>query len=197
MSIPINWKLLNSSTIISSGFISFNLVNNGIPIFPPKCTVYPASFKIWYVNVVVVVFPSLPVMPITLQGAIFISCSISVVTIAPLFFSSTSSGLVGIQLGDLKIKSNPFRFFKFPFPRKYLKPYFCNFSLISWFNFSSSLSSNTVTSACFLYKYSINGILLTPSPITAIFWLFKLFSKYSNFSFLYSTFNRLLYVYQY
>ena len=34
--IPINWKLLNSNTIRSSGFISFNFVNNGIPIFPPK-----------------------------------------------------------------------------------------------------------------------------------------------------------------
>ena len=38
-------------------FISFNFVNNGIPIFPPKKHLY-LSFKISYINDVVVVFPS-------------------------------------------------------------------------------------------------------------------------------------------
>ena len=113
----INWKLLNSSTIISSGIISFNFVNNGIPIFPPIWTVYPAFFKTSAVNVVVVVFPSLPVIPIILQGANFINCSISVVTIAPLLISATNSGFVGKQLGDLNIKSNPIKFFKFSLPK--------------------------------------------------------------------------------
>ena len=100
----INWKLLNSSTIISSGIISFNFVNNGIS-------------KIWFIKLVVVVFPSLPVIPIILQGANFINCSISVVTIAPLLISATNSGFVGKQLGDLNIKSNPIKFFKFSLPK--------------------------------------------------------------------------------
>ena len=64
------------------------------------------------INVVVVVFPSLPVIPIILHGHIFISNSTSVVTIAPLVASFSISGIVGIQLGDLIIKSKLFNFDK-------------------------------------------------------------------------------------
>jgi len=58
----------------------------------------------------VVVFPSLPVTPIILHGASFKTISISDVKIAPLCTSFTISGLSGLQLGDLKIKSNPCKF---------------------------------------------------------------------------------------
>jgi hypothetical protein len=68
--------------------------------------------------VVVVVFPSLPVTPITKQGQSSITISTSVVTIAPRLASSTSSGMVGRQLGDLKIISKPFKVFKYPLPKE-------------------------------------------------------------------------------
>ncbi len=57
------------------------------------------------IKVVVVVFPSDPVMPITLAGVNLITCSTSVVTMAPLSFSLTISSLVGKHPGDLKIIS--------------------------------------------------------------------------------------------
>ena len=56
---------------------------------------------------VVVVFPSVPVTPITLQGANFKSISISDVSIAPLSTSSTNSGIVGRALGERNIMSIP------------------------------------------------------------------------------------------
>lgn len=83
--------------------MSFICVNSGVPIFPPKKHVYPCAFNIVYISVVVVVFPSLPVTPIIVLGVSFRTCSISDVTIAPLLASSTSSGVVGKQLGDLNI----------------------------------------------------------------------------------------------
>ena len=71
---------------MSSSFISFKVVNIGFPMLPPTCTLYPNPFNNNSVIVVVVVFPLLPVIPIVLQGASFITCSISVVIKAPLSF---------------------------------------------------------------------------------------------------------------
>ena len=56
---------------------------------------------------VVVVFPSLPVMPITVPGQVCINISISEVKIAPLSNSLTISGVSGLQLGERKIISKP------------------------------------------------------------------------------------------
>ena len=79
-------------------------------MFPPKNVLYPAFFKIAFIKLVVVVFPSLPVTPTILHGHISISISTSVVTIAPLSASFCNSVLVGKQLGDLNIILNPFNF---------------------------------------------------------------------------------------
>ena len=49
--------------------------------------------------------------------------------------------------------------------------------LISSFNSSYFLLSNKVKSQFSLFKYFINGILLTPAPITAIFIFFSSFLK--------------------
>ena len=121
-SIPINWKLLNSRTTISSGCISSNLVNKGVPIFPPKKVLYPLPCNIAFIRLVVVVLPSLPVTPIILDGHIFIKSSISVVTIAPFCASFSNSGFVGKQLGDLKIKSKLFNFSSEFFPNENSNP---------------------------------------------------------------------------
>ena len=74
-------------------------------MFPPKKQLYPAFFSIAYIIEVVVVFPSVPVIPITLQGANFKTISISDVSIAPCSTAFSISGLLGIQLGDLNIIS--------------------------------------------------------------------------------------------
>ena len=76
-------------------------------MFPPKKQLRPVCFNISYIIDVVVVFPSVPVTPITLHGASFNTISISDVNNAPLSTSSTNSGIVGNALGDLKITSNP------------------------------------------------------------------------------------------
>ena len=77
----------------------FICVNNGIPIFPPKKQLYPASF--------------------------------SDVKIAPLCTSFTISGLSGLQLGDLKIKSNPCKFSRLFSPVYKLKLHSFIFLIIS------------------------------------------------------------------
>ena len=86
-------------------------------MFPPRKHLYPFAFIISYIKVVVVVLPSLPVTPIIVDGDICNTISISDVSIAPRFTSSCNSSLLGIQLGDLKIISNPFRFFKLSSPK--------------------------------------------------------------------------------
>ena len=53
---------------MSSGVISEILVNSGVPIFPPKNTLYSFAFKISEISVVVVVLTSLTVIPITFPG---------------------------------------------------------------------------------------------------------------------------------
>ena len=118
----ISWKLLNSNTTISSGIISSILVNNGVPILPPKNVFLPPATNISLINVVVVVLPSLPVTPITLQGASSTTISTSVVTIAPRSSSLASSGTVGRQLGERKIISNPTNFSKYLAPNEKLIP---------------------------------------------------------------------------
>ena len=79
-SISINWNEDNSRTTISSLVISFILVNNGVPILPPKNVLYPLLLRAKSMMVVVVVFPSEPVTPITLDGVNFITSCTSVVT---------------------------------------------------------------------------------------------------------------------
>ena len=79
---------------------------------PPKKQLYPFAFIISCISVVVVVFPSLPVTPITVLGHNSTHISISVVTSAPLSVSATNSFVVGKQLGERNIRSNPFNFDK-------------------------------------------------------------------------------------
>ena len=79
------------------------LVNKGVPIFPPKKHLYPFASNILYINVVVVVFPSLPVTPITVLGESSNTFSISEVNIAPFSTSFTISGMSGLQLGERNI----------------------------------------------------------------------------------------------
>jgi len=54
-------KLLSSRTTLSVSFISSILLSKGMPIFPPSQHLYPCSFSMLYISVVVVVLPSLPV----------------------------------------------------------------------------------------------------------------------------------------
>ena len=159
-------------------------MNNGVPMFPPKNVLYPACCKIAFIKLVVVVFPSLPVTPIILHGHISISISTSVVTIAPLSASCFNSGLVGKQLGDLKITLNPFNFSRQFFPNDASNSYVFIFAIVSIGISSSVLSSNTVTCAFLLCKYSNSGKLLTPKPITATF--LNLIYSLNSFNFLFS-----------
>ena len=121
-------------------------------MFPPKNVLYPAFSKIWFIRLVVVVFPSLPVTPIILHGHISISISISVVTIAPLSASAFSSGFVGKQLGDLNITLNPFKFSSEFEPKENSNPYVVILSNISFGISSIFLLSKTVTFAFFSCK---------------------------------------------
>ena len=98
------------------------------------------------------VFPSVPVTPITLQGANFKSISISDVSIAPLSTSSTNSGIVGRALGERNIMSNPCTSFKHSFPVIILNPIAFTFSNASSFNSASVFWSNTVIMAPKLYR---------------------------------------------
>ena len=96
---------------------------------------------------VVVVFPSLPVTPIILQGHKFISISISEVIKAPLFCSETSCKVVGKQLGDLKITLNPLKKCNAFLPTTKSKLYSLILATTSGSKASISLSSKTVTFA--------------------------------------------------
>ena len=99
-----------------------------------------------------VVFPSLPVTPIILHGASFKTISISDVKIAPLCTSFTISGLSGLQLGDLKIKSNPCKFSRLFSPVYKLKLHSFIFLTISTSNFSLFFLSKIDTFAFKLCK---------------------------------------------
>ena len=116
-----------------------------------------------------VVFPSLPVTPIIVDGDIFSTISISDVTIAPLSSSFCNSGIQGIQLGVLKIISNPTKFCRLSFPKLVFILYFLISFIASSVKFSIVLLSKTVTFAPASLIYLSNGILLTPSPIIATF----------------------------
>ena len=113
-------------------------------MFPPKKQLRPVCFNISYIIDVVVVFPSVPVTPITLHGASFNTISISDVNNAPLSTSSTNSGIVGNALGDLKITSNPCNLDRLSSPISTSYLYLFIFSIISSDKF---LLSNTVTFA--------------------------------------------------
>ena len=64
----INWKLESSTTATSSGATRSISGRSGRPMFPPRWTFFPAAFKNSETMVVVVVFPSLPVTAMVLQG---------------------------------------------------------------------------------------------------------------------------------
>ena len=129
---------------MSSGFIFLISVKIGFPMFPPRKQFFPEDFNISYIIDVVVVFPSVPVTPIILQGASFNTISISDVIIAPLLAAVTNSSLVGKTLGDLNTISNPFNLDKLysPISTSYL--YLFIFSIISS---DGVFLSNTVTFA--------------------------------------------------
>ena len=74
-------------------------------MLPPRKTLCPASSKILAVRVVVVVFPSLPVIAIIFDGQSKRNASISLVSTAPLFTASAISGTSYLMPGDLKIMS--------------------------------------------------------------------------------------------
>ena len=77
-----------STTAKSSGCILAISGSSGAPILPPSHTVFPAAFSISEIRVVVVVFPSEPVMPMMWQGQTSKKASISEVITAPLCFSA-------------------------------------------------------------------------------------------------------------
>ncbi len=77
-----SWKLDISSTAKSSAFPESTSSTSGLPMFPPTMTAplprrLQASSSIRPTSVVVVVFPELPVMPITGHSASSMVSSIS------------------------------------------------------------------------------------------------------------------------
>ena len=57
----ISWKLESSTTAQSSGRMDSISGSKGLPMFPPRWTVFPWAFKNSAMMEVVVVLPSLPV----------------------------------------------------------------------------------------------------------------------------------------
>ena len=74
-------------------------------MFPPRNVLYPFAFNTKFISVVVVVFPSEPVIPTTLHGHIFNTSLTSVVIYTPFSLAFASSFLFGKNDGDLKIMS--------------------------------------------------------------------------------------------
>ena len=75
-------------------------------MFPPTYTFFPASFKNSAMMVVVVVFPSLPVTPMSRPGQVWKNTSISELRAAPRWTASSSSGVLGLRPGVRKISSS-------------------------------------------------------------------------------------------
>ena len=74
-------------------------------MFPPRWTVLPAAFSSSETMVVVVVFPSLPVTAISVQGATRKNTSISEVMTLPRWAAASSSGTSGRRPGVRKMMS--------------------------------------------------------------------------------------------
>ena len=100
-----SWKELSSSTAMSSGRMSGVSHSSGCPMFPPRCTRYPAAFSSSERMVEVVVLPSLPVTAITLQGQSERKTSISEVILLPSSCAADKCGSNGISPGVRKISS--------------------------------------------------------------------------------------------
>ena len=169
--IVISWKLDNSSTTLSSSFISSISENKGVPIFPPTQVLYPSCSNILDIIVVVVVFPSLPVIPYILALQYLTNSSISEVIYAPSFLTLIKASLSILIDGVLNTTSNPVRFSKYFSPSSSFTPLFLN-SVATSPNCSSVFLSKAVTSAPNLTRKLIRGILLTPIPTTATFFLY-------------------------
>ena len=75
--IVISWKLDNSNTTIWFSSISSILENKGVPIFPPTQVLYPWASNNLDIIVVVVVFPSEPVIAYILPLQYLTNSSIS------------------------------------------------------------------------------------------------------------------------
>ena len=90
--IEISWKLESSTTAKSFSRTSSMSGSSARPILPPRCTRYPASFRISEIRVVLVVLPSLPVTAIVRQGQSSKNSSISLVTATPFLRSSSRTG---------------------------------------------------------------------------------------------------------
>ena len=101
----ISWKEDSSNTATSSGDISPASDSNGLPMLPPRWTVYPAFFSISEIRVVVVVFPSLPVTAMILQGQTWKKTSISEVSTLPFSMAARKGGISGRIPGERKIIS--------------------------------------------------------------------------------------------
>ena len=74
--------------------MSITLGSSGAPMFPPIWTVWPWALSISAIRVVVVVFPSDPVTPMSFAGHKSKKTSISEVTVTPFARYSASCGSV-------------------------------------------------------------------------------------------------------
>ena len=97
--IPWSWKLLSSSSRKSYS-LSFSATDtSGVPMFPPVKTLRPLRPSISDRRDVVVVFPFVPVMPITGFDRKFHASSISLITVFPASRASLISGRSNLTPG--------------------------------------------------------------------------------------------------
>ena len=117
------------------------------------------------VSVVVVVFPSLPVIPSTRAGVSSRNSSISEVTYAPCRTASRNSGRSGRSPGERKITRSS-RSSRYCSPRRRVTPAASSRAAVSP-NSSRLLRSRATTVAPCASRKSISGRLEIPSPTTA------------------------------
>ena len=149
-------------------------------MFPPLCTVLPLRARVSAVIVVVVVFPSVPVIAYNLQGHKSKNTSISEVTVTPISRAFFSSGMFQYTPGARKTISLSYMGSRYLPPRESLAPAASSSETIPPAE-SLSLQSQTVTSIPFFRKSFMTSLFVTPIPIKAIFLSFILLKNFSAF----------------
>src|SRR3989344_2343840 len=110
-----SWKLLISITNSVPCFACSRKSSVGMPMFPTRCTSLLSSSRMAVIRLAVVLFPLVPVTPITCEPASWTLSRKSCVVLVSVSFTAFSSGRGGMP-GDLMMTSNFSRFRSHPVP---------------------------------------------------------------------------------